>query len=111
MSYDKDLADRIRNLLQAEPSLTSREMFGGIGFMLNGNMICGVIREGMIARVGPQAYDALLAEPGVQVFDMTGRQMRGWVVVEPQAVESDRQLKTWVERAAAFVRTLPAKRT
>jgi TfoX/Sxy family transcriptional regulator of competence genes len=109
MSYDRVLTDRIRRLLQTEPSLTSKEMFGGLSFMLNGNMLCGVIGEGMIARIGPQVYEALLKEPGVREFDMTGRPMQGWVVVEPQAVKSDRQLTSWIRRAAEFVHTLPVK--
>jgi hypothetical protein len=101
MSYDRVLTDRIRRLLQTEPSLTSKEMFGGLSFM--------VIGEGMIARIGPQVYEALLKEPGVREFDMTGRPMQGWVVVEPQAVKSDRQLTSWIRRAAEFVHTLPVK--
>ncbi|MFN2275441.1 MAG: TfoX/Sxy family protein [Anaerolineales bacterium] len=109
MGYDRKLAERIAHALKAEPGISEREMFGGIGYMLQGNMACGVINDEMIVRVGPDAWDQRLQEPGVHVFDMTGRTMRGWVVVEAQALATDADLGLWIERALAFVRTLPPK--
>jgi hypothetical protein len=84
-------------------------MFGSIVFLLNGNMLVGVWKSSLIARIGPDQADAALKEPHVREFDMTGRRMRGWVIVEPDGLESDRQLVGWVERAMKFVETLPKK--
>ena len=84
-------------------------MFGGIGFLLNGNLLVGVWKESLIVRLGPQKGDEALKEPHVSAFNVTGRPMKGWVLVAPQGVEGDDQLKDWVERAVKFVGRLPAK--
>ena len=84
-------------------------MFGGVGFLLNGNMCVGVWREFLIVRVGLDAYEGLLEESFTRKFDITGRVMRGWLMVEPEGLEGDDQLKEWLERAIAFVKSLPAK--
>jgi hypothetical protein len=84
-------------------------MFGGIGFLLNGNMLVGVWKESLIVRLGPDSYDDVLLEPHVREFDITGKPMKGWVMVEPLGVGDDGQVKAWIQRAAKFVRTLPAK--
>ena len=84
-------------------------MFGGIGFLLNGNMLVGVWKDSLIVRVGADNYDDALLEPHVKEFDITGRPMKGWVLVELEGVESEDQLRNWIRRAAAFVGTLPAK--
>lgn len=84
-------------------------MFGGIGFMLNGNMCVGVWKESLIARVGPEQYEAALQELFVSEFDITGRAMIGWVLVAPEGIEDDDQLQEWIRRAVAFVEKLPPK--
>ena len=84
-------------------------MFGGVGFLLNGNMLVGVWKDSLIVRLGPEEDDEALKEPHVSEFDITGRAMKGWVLVAPEGVEEDDQLKDWIERATKFVKTLPAK--
>lgn len=84
-------------------------MFGGVGFLLNGNMLVGVWKDTLIVRLGTDNYEDALPEPHVREFDITGKPMRGWVLVEPEGVEDDDQLKDWIVRATKFVKTLPAK--
>lgn len=84
-------------------------MFGGVGFLLHGNMLVAIWNDSLIVRVGADQYAAALAEPDVRPFDLTGRAMTGWVLVDADGVESDRQLLSWLERALSFVRTLPTK--
>ena len=84
-------------------------MFGGIGFLLNGNMACGVNKDDLIVRVGPEAYETALAEVHTKEFDMTGRPMKGLVVVRPEGYETDEALKSWVQRGVDFALTLPPK--
>ena len=84
-------------------------MFGCIAFLASGNAVVGVWKRSLIARVGPDRYEDALLEPNVREFDITGKPMRGWVVVGPGGVEDDGQLTQWVRRALAFVGTLPAK--
>ena len=109
MPYDARLADRLRAMLARRKGITEKTMFGGIGFLLNDHMLVGVWKESLIARVGAAAYEASLAEPYVREFDITGRAMRGWIMVEPGGLEDDADLKRWVDTAVKFVRTLPAK--
>lgn len=109
MAYDRQLAMQVRAALSSEQAMTEREMFGGIGFMIAGNMACGVSGDDLIVRVGPDDYVSALNEEGVSEFDMTGRPMRGWVVVEPAAIPTDSELHRWVQRGLSFARTLPAK--
>jgi TfoX N-terminal domain len=110
MAYDEDLANRIREQFAGETALTEQRMFGGLGFMLGGHM-CVAARGGggLLARVDPEASDAALAEPHASLMEMRGRQMRGWIVVAPEGVDSDEPLAGWIERSKAFVRTLPPK--
>ena len=109
MAYDKQLAMQVRSALSSQQSLTEREMFGGIGFMIAGNMACGVNGDDLIVRVGPDAYEQALAQEGVKEFDMTGRPMRGWVIVSDSKMSTDAELNAWVHKGALFARTLPAK--
>jgi TfoX/Sxy family transcriptional regulator of competence genes len=109
MAYDGGLAQRIRELLGDMPGVEAKKMFGGVGFMLNGNMACGVNRDDLIIRVGRDRYEEALAHPHSRPFDMTGRPMRGWVVVTPGGYESDADLKDWIEQGIGFARTLPQK--
>jgi TfoX/Sxy family transcriptional regulator of competence genes len=109
MAYNEYLASRIRIALVNE-SFSERKMFGGIAFMLNGNMVCGVIRDSFMARVGTHGYDAVLQLPGVSPMNPFGdRPMKGMVMVSEEVTASDARLQNWVDRCVAFTRTLPAK--
>lgn len=109
MAYDQGLAQRIREELDQIPNLSEKEMFGGIGFMINGNMACGVNKDEMIVRVGPENYAQALEKPHTRIFDFTGRPMKGWVMIAPEGCESDDDLKYWIEQGVAFAQSLPMK--
>ena len=109
MAFGEGLAHRVREQLGHRPDLTERRMFGGIAFMTSGNMLVGVIGDDLICRVGAEAMDDALAQPGARVFDMTGRVMSGWVLVGGEAVTEDDGLAEWIDRASRFVETLPPK--
>ena len=109
MAFSETLAQRIRQLLARRKGIEEKKMFGGIGFLLNGNMLVGVWKNSLIVRLGPEKGDEALMEPHVKEFDITGRPMKGWVLVEPDGVTGDDQLKGWIQRAVKFVGKLPAK--
>lgn len=109
MAYDEELAERIRDQLGADPEISERRMFGGLAFLCRGNMAVGVTGDDLMVRVGPDATDAALARPGARIFDMTGRPMRGWVVVDGTAVAEDESLAAWVDEGRAFAAGLPPK--
>src|SRR5262249_9048130 len=109
MAFDETLAARIRDALARKRGVEEKKMFGGVGYLLNGNLLVGVWKDSLIVRLGSDNYDDALREPHVREFDITGRPMKGWVLVEPEGVEDDGQLIDWIERATRFVRTLPAK--
>ena len=109
MAFSEELAERIRQQLAWRKGVEEKKMFGGVGFLLNGNMLVGVWKDSLIVRLDPDNYDDALLEPHVREFDITGRPMKGWVMVGPEGVENDEQLTAWIERATRFVRTLPAK--
>lgn len=110
VAYDEELAFRIRAMLDDADGLTERAMFGGLAFLLDGNMAIVVSgRGGLMARVDRDEGEALLAEPGVAPFEMRGKPMAGWLRVDAGAVEEDADLRPWVERCVAFTRTLPPK--
>lgn len=108
MAYDEALAERIRQILAGEPT-TERKMFGGIAFMVCGNMLVGVTRDDLMVRVGAAAHEDSLARPHARPMDFTGRPMKGMVYVGPEGYASDANLRAWVERGLSFARTLPAK--
>jgi len=109
MSFNEQLAARVRPLMQRRKGFSEKKMFGGIGFLLNGNMCCGVYREQLILRLGVEAGNAALEEFDVRPFDITGRAMRGWVMVGPEGCADDEDLKRWVRAAAKFAGELPPK--
>lgn len=110
MAYDEDLAHRIRELIAAEPGLTERKMFGGLAFLIGGNMsVAASGQGGLLVRVAPDETDALLAKPHAHTFEMRGRAMRGWLRVDPEGVRTERQLAPWVGRGVAYARSLPPK--
>ena len=109
MAYDEDLADRVREQLASEPAVAEKAMFGGLAFLLEGNMAVGISGDDLMVRVGPDASDDALARPHTRPFDMTGRPMKGWILVAPDGVAGERALAAWVARGADFARSLPAK--
>jgi len=109
MAYSKSLAARIRERLARRQGIAEKRMFGGIAFMLYGNMLVGVWKDSLIVRLGPDEGEKALSQANVSQFDVTGKPMKGWVMVEPDGIENDGQLGDWIERAARFVATLPAK--
>jgi hypothetical protein len=109
MAYDEGLAQRIREVLVGHPGLVEKKMFGGVGFMLHGNMACGVNKEDLIVRVGPARYEEALERSHTRPFDMTGRPMKGWVMVAPNGTESDSDLAGWVQQGVDFCLSLPPK--
>src|SRR5260370_3770818 len=110
MAFSEALAERIRQALARRKNVEEKKMFGGVGFLFNGNMLVGVWKDSLIVRLGPDEGDEALLEPHVKKFDITGRPMKGWVLVEPEGVEGDDQLSGWIERATKFVRKLPGKK-
>jgi len=104
MSFNNLLAARIRANLSNLANLVEKKMFGGVGFLINGNMSCGVHKNDLIVRVGAAKYEEALSRPHTRVFDMTGRPMAGWVMVEPEGCAKDSDLKAWVEQGLAFAR-------
>jgi hypothetical protein len=109
MAYDEGVAQRIREALERAPGLVEKKMFGGVGYMLHGNMACGVNGNDLIVRVGPERYAEALARPHAREFDLTGRPMRGWVSVAPDGYESDEDLDAWVQQGVKYALSLPAK--
>lgn len=109
MAFDEALAERIRKALSRKKGVTEKKMFGGLGFLLSGNLLVGVWKNSLIVRLGDEQGTEALLEPHVKVFDITGRAMKGWVLVEPDGLAADDQLKAWIQRAAKFVGSLPAK--
>ncbi len=109
MAYDQALADRVRKTIAGKTGWVAKEMFGGIGFMLHGNMACGVIDDNLIVRAGPEAYESSLEEPHARVFDTTGRPMRGWVTIDSAGLSMESDLHSWIQRGIKFTMTLPAK--
>ena len=109
MAYDEGLAQRVYEIMSEQPGLVEKKMFGGVGYLLHGNMACGVNQVHLVVRVGPENYEAALAQPHTHVFDITGRPMTGWVMVDPEGIESDDALATWVQRGVEFALSLPPK--
>ena len=109
MAYEEALAERVREVISLRTDVTERKMFGGIAWMVAGNMACGVLGDEVIIRVGPESYERALAEPHTREFDFTGRPSRGIVVVAPEAIAADDALAGWVDAGADFAMTLPTK--
>ena len=109
MAYDERLAERVLDILGAEPSLVQKKMFGGVAFMLQGNMACGVLKSDLMVRVPKDGYEAALARPHAREMEFTGRPMRGFVVVGPDATDDDATLEDWVATGAAYALSLPPK--
>jgi hypothetical protein len=111
MAYDENLADRIRGLVAGEAELTEQKMFGGLAFLIGGNLAVAASGQGgLLVRVDPAESDALLATTSALPMEMRGRKLPGWLRVGPEDLRSNGQLATWVERGTSYARSLPAKR-
>jgi len=108
MAYNEKLVERIRAELSGVP-FVEKKMFGGVGFLVHGNMACGVYKNGMIVRVDPDKHTALLKKPYTRPFDITGRPMKGWLMVDADGCKTAKQLSAWVKEGIEFALTLPAK--
>ena len=109
MANDKALSQRIRPILSGWKGVSERKMFGGVCFMINGNMCVGTWKESLIVRLDRKNHDKTLAEPHTRPADMNGRTMKGWALVDPAGIESENDLTAWVMRAARFAESLPPK--
>src|SRR5256886_8586826 len=110
MAYDEDLANRIRELVSGERGLTEKKMFGGLAFLINGNMAVSASGQGgLLLRVDPAQTETLVSKPHAQRFVMRGRAMDGWLRVDPEGVRTKRQLEPWVKRGVEYARSLPKK--
>ncbi len=111
MAYDEELANRVRELVQVEEGITEMRMFGGLAFLINGNMAVSASGQGgLLLRVDPADTGALLSDPNARRFVMRGREMDGWLRIYPYGLTTNRQLKRWVARGVAYARSLPPKR-
>jgi len=110
VAYDEELADRIRELVGSESDLKKQKMFGGLAFLIGGNMAVAASGQGgILVHVDPEESDALVATTNARLMEMRGRQMRGWLRVDPEDVRTERELAKWVELGTAYARSLPAK--
>jgi hypothetical protein len=110
MAYDEDLANRIRELVGTEEGLTEKKMFGGLAFLIGGNMAVAASGQGgIMVRCDPEQSDTLVAKPHVRRFEMRGREMDGWLRVDDEGVKTKRQLEPWVKVGVAYARLLPPK--
>ncbi|MEY2442366.1 MAG: hypothetical protein QOJ46_1792 [bacterium] len=111
MAYDEDLANRIRELIAADGDVTEKRMFGGLAFLVGGNMAAAASGQGgLMVRVDPEQTDALVREPHAGPFEMRGRAMQGWLRVDIEGVRTEGELEPWVRRGVAYARSLPPKR-
>ncbi len=111
VAYDDDLASRVRDLIAGEPDVTEKRMFGGLAFLIGGNMSVGVSGQGgLMVRVEPGDTDALVTKPHARSFEMRGRAVEGWLRVDAEGLRTKRQLEPWVRRGVAYARSLPPKR-
>jgi TfoX/Sxy family transcriptional regulator of competence genes len=109
MAFDEGLAQRIREALATERGISEKRMFGGIAFLLNGNMAVGVVRDNLMVRVGPDRYETLVTQPHVREMDFTGKPMRGFVYVASEGLVADGALKRWIGHGTAYAACLPGE--
>ena len=109
MAFDEGLAFRVDSFMEPESDIVCKKMFGGKGYLTGGNMVCGVLDDYLIVRTGPEIYEDCLKREFVRVFDLTGRTMKGWVVIDAEGLEEDTDLKDWIDKGLAFARSLPVK--
>jgi TfoX/Sxy family transcriptional regulator of competence genes len=109
MAYDEELAARIRRVFASRDDVEESRMFGGIAFLVNGHMVCGILKDELMVRVGPDSHDDALAKPHARKLDFTDRPMRGFVIVARDGISTQRALGAWIRRGLSFVETLPPK--
>ncbi len=109
MAYDEGLAERVRKALKRRRGVSEKQMFGGLSFLIDGNMSCGIVGDELMVRVGPDAHQESLRRPHARKMDFTGRALTGYVYVAATGLRTDADLKAWVDRGVRFARTLPAK--
>jgi TfoX/Sxy family transcriptional regulator of competence genes len=110
MAYDQDLANRIRELIASDPDITEQRMFGGLGFLVAGNMsVAASGQGGLMVRVDPEATEALVRKPHARPFEMRGSAVQGWLRVDAEGLQTKRQLEPWVRRGVAYARSLPKR--
>lgn len=110
MAYDEELAERLRAVLQGEAGLSEKRMFGGLAFLVNGNMaVSASSKGGLLLRVDPSETETLVARPHAEPFEMRGRDMTGWLRIAPEGVQSDADLRRWAAIGTGYARSLPAK--
>lgn len=109
MAYDEGLAERIRQELDGQEGIEEKQMFGGLSFLMNGNMAVGIIKEDMVVRCDPEAFDELVALPHARPMDFSGRPMKGWIYVAPEGVAEDEDLRVWIGRGVDYARSLKPK--
>jgi len=110
MSFDPVLADRVRQLVSPRRHFAEKRMFGGVGFLYHDHLVLALWKDSLIVRIGPERYEAALLEPHVREFDVTGRPMKGWVMVAPRGVATENDLRSWLERSLDFAAELPKKK-
>jgi len=109
MAFDDKLAERIRKQLGKRRGLTEKKMFGGLAFLLNGNMCCGVHGQEMIVRLDPEQTDQALSQRHTRIFDLSGRPMKGWILVQPEGLTTQAALAKWIQVGLKYSSSLPAK--
>ncbi len=109
MAYDQGLAERLKYLLQDRPDMVEKKMFGGIGWLLSGNMCVGIHKDDLVIRIGAELCEKVLLEPHAKPMDITGKPMKGWAMINPEGLEDDADLKRYTDLAIGFVKTLPEK--
>ena len=109
MAYDEGLAQRVREIIEEQIGFNEKKMFGGVCYLLNGNMACGILNDNLIVRVGPKKYEDSLKLPSTRKFDITGKPMKGWVMVSSDACETDKDLFKWVHKGVHCALSLPPK--
>ena len=111
MAFDEKLADRVRRQVGKRDGLSEKKMFGGLAFLLHGNMSCGIHGDQLIVRIDPETTESALAEPGTRIFDLTGRPMKGWLLVGAAGFESEPALAQWIHRGLDYAASLPKKQS
>ena len=109
MAYNEELAERMRAKLKTARGVVKKKMFGGVGFLVNGNMACGIIKDDLIVRLSEEEFIKALKRKNVRVFDYSGRPMTGWIYVSAEGYKSDKALEGWIDKGVTFAKSLPKK--
>lgn len=109
MPYSEELSEQVKAIMGSTPGFNMKKMFGGICFLLNGNMACGVLNDDLIVRVGPDNYEEFLKLPETKPFDITGKAMKGWIMVSGDNKKAIKNINVWVKRGMNFALKLPSK--